>query len=237
MHPPLVNERAGTRWRWWIADLRSARACWLLAGLFAGVHGLISSLGSPDSIFLRWGLSGDQLDYTLVWRSFTYALIHGSSGHLLLNLAGLLLIGSRVERIGGSAAVLKVFMAGAVAGGLAQVALAPPGQQGVPLVGASGGIAALLLWLTTVSPESRTWPLRLSGRNLGRGVLLAEAGFLAAAWFFPQAGFQPIAHGCHLGGALGGWWIARRRLRPSPTLEELKKERARRESAERREWL
>jgi membrane associated rhomboid family serine protease len=200
--------------------------------LFAGIHGLITGLGSPDWIFLRCGLSGDTLDFTIILRSLTYAFIHGNPGHLLLNVAGLLLIGSRVERIAGSATVLKVFMTGALVGGLAQVILAPPGQQGIPLVGASGGIAALLLWLTTASPDSRTWPFRLSGRNLGRGVMLAEAGFLAAAWWIPKSGLQSVAHACHLGGALAGVWLARRLLRPAPSLDDLRKERARRESAD-----
>jgi membrane associated rhomboid family serine protease len=232
MHSPFVNERAGKRWRWWLADLRSARTCWILGALFAGIHGLVVESGSPDWIFLRLGLSSDHMDFTIIWRSLTYAFIHGNPGHLFVNLAGLLLVGSRVERIGGPATVRKVFVVGAIAGGLAQLALAPPAQQGTPLVGASGGVAALLLWLTTASPDSRTWPLRVSGRNLGRGVVLAEAGFLVAGWWVPGMGLPAVAHACHLGGALAGAWLARRLLRPGPSLDDLKRQRARRESAD-----
>jgi membrane associated rhomboid family serine protease len=203
----------------------------VLAAVCVLVQGIVGRLDSPDEAFLALGLVSN-LDISIVWRLVTYGFIHGNIGHLSINLAGLFLIGPRVERIGGRSTVARVFLAGVVAGGVAQLLLAPAGQQGIPLVGASGGIAGLLLWLTTASPDSRTWPIRVSGRNLGRGVLGAEAGLLLVSWLIPDAGFQPIAHACHLGGGLSGWWIARRLLRPSPTLDDLKKERARRESAD-----
>jgi membrane associated rhomboid family serine protease len=232
MHSPSVHERRTGRWRAWLADLLAARVCLALATVFAVVHGIIGSFPEPDVARLRLALSQDGWHSIINWKYATYPFIHGNSGHLLVNLAGLLLIGSRVERIGGGAKVLGVFFAGAIWGGLTQFLLAPPAQQGIPLVGASGGITALLLWLVTVAPDSRTWPFRLTGRNLGRGVVLAEAGFLAAAWLFPDSGFQPVAHACHLGGAISGWWIARRLLRPPPSLDDLRKARARRESAD-----
>jgi membrane associated rhomboid family serine protease len=181
---------------------------------------------------MQFGLQVSGWNPGIFWQCWTYDFIHGNDGHLSLNLAGLLIIGSKVERIGGPATVLKVFLAGALVGGVAHLLLAPPDQRGMPLVGASGGIMALLLWLTTASPEARTWPIRISGRNLGRGVLAAEAGLLVLAWVLPREQFHPVAHACHLGGAIVGWGMARRLLRPPPTLEDLQKERARRESAD-----
>lgn len=231
MHPPFVKERIIACWRFWWSDLLSARVCLLLAGIMGLVHFLVWSGPDPVPVVLRFGLQEEVWDLWKIWKFVTYAFIHGSGGHLALNLAGLLLIGSKVERIGGAATVLKVFLAGALIGGVAQLVLAPPDQRGMPLVGASGGIMALLLWLTTASPEARTWPIRISGRSLGLGVLAAEAGLLVLAWLLPLDEFYPVAHACHLGGAIVGWGMARRLLRPPPTLEDLRKERARRESA------
>ena len=186
----------------------------------------------PGPALVRFGLHLDGWEPGILWRGITHAFIHGNAMHLAINLIGLLLIGSKVERIGGSSNLLKVFLAGVLAGGAAHLALAPPEQQGIPLVGASGGIMALLLWLTTTAPDARTWPIRISARNVGRGVILAEACLLVVAWSFRRETFQPVAHACHLGGAIVGWWMARRLLRPSPSLEDLREERARRESAD-----
>jgi len=197
----------------------------------AGVHALVASVLDSDGVYLRFGLSREGMAEGGFWQLFSHAFIHANVVHLLINLAGLFLAGSRVERIGSVGTLLKVFSVGVLFGGLSQLLLAPPEQQGVPLVGASGGVVALLLWLTTVSPDSRAWPVRLSGRNLGRGLVIAELGFLSYSWAFPEAGGQSVAHACHLGGALAGWWLGRRLLRPLPSLADLQQERARRESA------
>jgi membrane associated rhomboid family serine protease len=99
------------------------------------------------------------------------------------------------------------------------------------LVGASGGIFALVLWLTTVSPKSRMILLPLSAKNVGLGFLLAS-GILAVAGPWLPAGGLHVAHSCHFGGALAGWLIARRGMKEPVTLAELQEERARRESAD-----
>lgn len=232
MHPPFVKERSFARWRIWWSDLLSARVCLLLAAIMGLVHFLVWTGPDPTSQIFKYSLHGLGLSSKSFWRFVTYAFFHGNAAHLALNLVGLVIIGSKVERIGGATTVLKVFFAGVLIGGGAQLLLAPPDQRGMPLVGASGGIMALLLWLTTASPEAKTWPIRISGRSLGRGVIAAEACLLALAWAFQDQQIQPVAHACHLGGAMVGWGIARRLLRPPPTLEDLRKERARRESAD-----
>ena len=98
------------------------------------------------------------------------------------------------------------------------------------LVGASGGISAMLLWMTTVAPEARAWPIPVTARNLGRGILASEAGFVIATWVAPGSGLDAVAHACHLGGGLAGLWLGKRVFRPLVTREDLAKERARRET-------
>lgn len=226
MHRPFVTERGPGRWRFfgWLADLLAARACLALALSFALIHATV--------VPPRFWLSGHESEWREIWRFVTYGFVHGNAGHLAINTAGLWIIGSKVERIAGPGGMLKVFLAGLISGGVMQLLAAPPTQAGMPLVGASGGIAALLLWLTTVAPDLKTWPVRVSGKNLGRGIVIAESGFLALSWFFPETGLQPVAHACHLGGAFAGWALGRRMFRRLPNLDDLKKERARRESAD-----
>ncbi|QJE94631.1 rhomboid family intramembrane serine protease [Luteolibacter luteus] len=234
MHLPTVTQRSGDRWRWVIADLRGAKLCWLLVLVIAAVYGgmCFASDDRLDWLFLTFGLSRQGLLEGKVWQLVSHAFLHGNITHLAINAAGLLLIGARVERIGGASAVAKVLLAGVLLGGLVQVIAAPSPHRDFQLVGISGGFTALLLWLTTVSPESRMAPLPISAKNLGRGIILAEGMFLVGSWFLPEAGFQVVAHGCHFGGALAGWWIGRRMMRPTVTLEDLQRERAKREGGE-----
>lgn len=234
MHPPFVTGRGQGRWGFfsWLGDLLAARACWGLAASFALIHALADRIPEASAVLPRFWLTGGEGAWREVWRFITYAFLHGNTLHLVLNVVGLWIIGSKIERIAGVWGMLKVFLSGVLLGGVVQLFAAPPAQAGVPLVGASGGIAALLLWLTTVSPDLKTWPVKVSGKNLGRGILLAESGFLAFSWFVPEGGFQPVAHACHLGGALAGWVWGKRVFRGLPTLDDLKKERARRESAD-----
>lgn len=203
-----------------------------MAASFAVIHVLSGRFPENSAILPKLWLTGEDGAWREVWRFVTYAFFHGNNLHLTLNAFGLWIIGSKVERIAGVRGMLKIFLSGVLLGGVVQLFAAPPVQAGVPLVGASGGIAALLLWLTTVSPDLKTWPVKISGKNLGRGIILAESGFLAFSWFVPEAGFQPVAHACHLGGALAGWAWGKRVFRRLPTLDDLKKERARRESAD-----
>lgn len=239
MHAPFVPGRS-ERWRWMFLDLRAARATLAIAFICLAVHGLtvVLAANSPTmearGFYALFGLSREGLLGGKVWQLVTHAFLHGNGLHIAINLMVILLIGARVERIGGAAMVLKVFFAGVVTGGLAQMFLSSPVHRGEILVGASGGATALLLWLTTVSPESRMWPVPVSGRNLGLGILIAEALLLGVDWVAPISeirGLGGVAHGCHFGGALAGWWLAFRLLRPTLTLENLKKERARRETA------
>ena len=195
-------------------------------------HLLIRSSGDPDAVLGWFWLGGEGVPVPEIWRWLSHALVHGNHGHLAINAVGLWVVGTKVERIAGPGGMLKVFFSGVLIGAAMQLLAAPPAQRGLPLVGASGGIFALLLWLTTVDPDLRVRPLGIRGKNLGRGIVAAESALLAASWWLPETGLMAVAHGCHLGGALTGWILGRRVFRRLPSLDDLQKERARRESAD-----
>ncbi len=204
-----------------------------MAGVLAGVEILLQAAGGTERaawIYRTFGLSREGLLEGRLWQMASYALIHGGWLHVALNVALLVPAGSRVERIGGSAALAKVLAAGIVGGGVFHL-LIPDGRPEALLVGISGGVSALVLWLTTLSPQSKMWPVPLSAKNLGIGLLVASGLLAVAAPWLPDGGVH-IGHACHFGGALAGWLMARHLLRPRVTLAELKKERARRESAD-----
>ena len=218
----------GMRMRRAWAEFRNARLSLGLLLLIGAVHALVSLGGHHDWIYTGFGLSRSGVAAGKVWQILTHAFLHGPWWHLALNAAAILLAGPKVERIGGAAAFLRVFLAGAVAGGLSQLLLTPESSQ--VLIGASGGIFALVLWLVTLSPGTKMWPIRVSARSFGLGIMVAEAALLVAGWWWPASGLAQVGNGCHLGGGIAGWLLARKRLGRMITREDLLRERARREA-------
>jgi membrane associated rhomboid family serine protease len=230
MHSPFVPGRS-QRLKWWWEDIRTARFSLILAGVILVIEAVLSVLGGAEAIpdvYQTLGLSRDGIQKGWVWQIASHVLIHGVWWHALLNVLMLISTGARVERISDWKTASRVFVMGALAGGVAFLLLPLPAADMV-LVGASGGIFALLLWLTTMSPQSRMLLLPLSAKNLGLGLLMAS-GILALAVPWMPEGSLPVSHACHFGGALTGWLIARRSIRESVTLADLRKVRARRET-------
>lgn len=203
------------------------------------IHPVVQAFADPRWIYETLGLSRAGFLTGKLWQLFTHALLHGAWWHVALNSLFVLLIGSRIEHMVGSRMTLCVTLAGILLGGVFHLLLG----AGL-LVGMSGGCMALLLLLTTLSPQSRMLPLPLSGRSLGLGVLLASLilalvnpdlgvpGFRDAGQWLTRQGqsslFQ-MGHACHFGGALAGWLCGRWILRPRVTLDQLRRDRARRE--------
>ena len=230
MHSPFVPGRS-QRLKWWWEDIRTARFSVVLAGVILAIEAVLTVLGGSEAIpevYQALGLSRGGILKGWVWQIGSHALIHGVWWHALLNVLILISTGARVERISNWKTAARVFGIGAVAGGVAFIVMPLPAPDMV-LVGASGGIFALLLWLTTTSPQSRMLLLPISAKNLGLGILLASGIFAVGQPWLP-AGSSPVSHSCHFGGALAGWLIARRSMRSSVTLAELQKARTRRES-------
>ncbi|NRB26812.1 MAG: rhomboid family intramembrane serine protease [Roseibacillus sp.] len=212
-----------------------------------GVKGLVAA-GFYETI----GLSRPGVLAGKGWQFLTYPFFHGNWPHLLLNWMVIYMIGGRVLHILGMRAFTRIFFGGALGGGLLHVLLFPsyPLGEGItpphlPLVGASGGMMALLMALVSLSPDSRMWPLMVSGRNLGRGLMFStlilflltpglKIPVLEAAgqWLASNGEMGPlfqVSHICHFGGGLVGMLYAHRLLRKSVSLEDLRRDRKRRE--------
>ena len=83
----------------------------------------------------------------------TYQFLHGGWIHIGANLLYLWIFGNNVEDRLGRPAYLAFYLAGGVVAGLAQVAIDP--SSTVPLVGASGAIAAVLGAYAVLFPRAR----------------------------------------------------------------------------------
>lgn len=223
----------------------------ILLVLLIGIHWAVERAGGPafvPDVFVHLGLTWSGFQKWEIWQIVSYAFLHGSWFHLLVNVLMLWLIGGRVIHILGNRGWAKVILAGVVAGGVLHLVtsmiMTSHGFQETRLVGISGACYALLITLTTLSPESKMWPVPVSGKTLGLGIIIAEL----LLWLMDPALGIPglsmmgesmsnmggaalfrISHGCHFGGAIAGWWIASRLLAPTPSLEQLQRMRADRE--------
>ena len=164
---PLSNASRNLR------QILHSPAAWLWVAAVLGIHLWVETRGGPDRVgwwFEDFGLSREGFLTGKVWQLFSYGLLHGAWWHAGLNALFVLVIGSRIESMTGWPVMMRVTAVGVLGGGLFHLLLG----SGL-LVGLSGGCMALMLLLTTLSPQSRMFPLPVSGRSLGLGILFAES--------------------------------------------------------------
>lgn len=146
----------------------------------------------------------------------TATLIHAGWLHVGFNLLMLLFCGRQVEHVLGRWPTLLLYGAGAYAAAVAQWAIDP--NNGVPMIGASGAISALMgTYALLYSRQSvRAWG------PFSANVL--RVLWLAAAWIVLQAllglatrtgdgGLGQIAVAAHVGGFVAGLLLTRPLLR------------------------
>jgi membrane associated rhomboid family serine protease len=140
------------------------------------------------------------------WQFLTAAFLHDGPWHLLGNMFLLYLLGRDVESIVGQRHFLFLYLTGTAAGELGHLFLMPATSV---LLGASGGVAAVLVAYAAILPELELTsmmffllPVRLKAKHLAYGAFaIAVLGIV-----FDRTG--AVAHSAYLGGCLGGWVYA-----------------------------
>ena len=100
--------------------------------------------------FGLWPLASGQF---LPWQPLTYALLHGSTSHLLFNMLGLWMFGAELEQLWGRNRYLQFIVVCTLAAAAAQLGVtALLGSLG-PTVGISGAIYGLLLAYALAFPR------------------------------------------------------------------------------------
>jgi membrane associated rhomboid family serine protease len=171
------------------------------------------------AFFLRWALIPARLAAgegyaTLVTSMF----LHGGLLHLAGNMLFLWIFGDNLEDAFGHLKFLGFYLAGGIAATLAQVLSAP--NSTVPMVGASGAIAAVMGGYLLLFPRARVDVVVILV-VLVRMIAL-PAWVMLGVWFALQAvnsyvGFGltggGVAHLAHAGGFVAGvlltlpWWL------------------------------
>ncbi len=152
-----------------IVTLALIGACFIA---FAYELGVLASNGEAglDRFFLDYGVVPAELTRSLAngaWLSLpvlavvTSLFLHGGWLHLLGNMLYLWIFGNNVEDRLGRPLFLGFYLLGGVVAGLAQVAISP--DSAVPLIGASGAIAATLGAYLVLFPRARILSLVFLG--------------------------------------------------------------------------
>jgi len=154
------------------------------------------------------------------WTALTYAFLHGSWAHVLINSIWLAAFGTPIARRCGAARFFLLSALSAIGGAVLYVAMNP--MQVFPLIGASGGVSGLMAaasWFM-FAPAAWHWEGRLTEPHerprQALGDLVRNRPFLIflGVWFATNYLFafvQPIGVGegtiaweAHVGGFLVG---------------------------------
>ncbi len=167
----------------------------------------VNSASSAHFVSSTFALSLGGLKEGYLWQLLTYQFMHGGDLHLVMNCMGLYFIGPTVEILLGRARFLALYFGGGIAGGLLQLFMGlVQGGPDVAMVGASGGLMALLGVVACQFWRQRLrlmimfiLPVSVTGRGM---LILLTAVDLAGAFFHDSV----IAHYAHLGGLYAGFW-------------------------------
>jgi membrane associated rhomboid family serine protease len=194
-HRPLNGEEA--RWGFEHLDIDAAR---LKA---SGFEGLLPPFSLNEAFCLPEDLPRQpQYFYTLL----TYGFLHDSSSpwHLIFNMVTLWFFGREIEAVLGRAEFIRFYCASIIFAGLGWVVVErfshPTMAAGAPLIGASGGVMAVLAAFIWYYPRQTL---------LVYGVLPVPAWALGLLYLASDIGglgdnTSKVAHVAHLGGALFG---------------------------------
>jgi membrane associated rhomboid family serine protease len=142
---------------------------------------------------------------------FSSMFMHGGWLHIAFNMLFLWVFGNNVEDSMGKLKFVVFYLLGGVAAALAQVAISP--DSTVPLVGASGAIAAVLGGYALLYPRARVLTIFFLFFIF---FLEIPAMVLLGLWIFlqflpavgqlatPEAGGGGVAYWAHIGGFLFG---------------------------------
>jgi membrane associated rhomboid family serine protease len=139
----------------------------------------------------------------MYWQLFTYQFVHGSIGHLLSNMIGLLFFGMAVERRMGSKEFLLLYLLSGTLGGIFSFLLyILTGAWYVFLLGASGAIFAILLAYAVLYPGSVVYIWAI----IPVPAPLLVIGYAGVEVFSMISGAnQGVAHSTHLIGFAVAW--------------------------------
>ncbi len=167
---------------------------------------LIGQLGGERGFYDLFGLTvPDVFSHFRIYQFVTYLFVHGGTLHLLFNMLILFFFGRALEAYWGTRYFLRYYFISGIGAGICSIPFI--WGEGVPLVGASGALFALLIAFGVLFPDRVVTfllffviPVRMRARQMVVIFVGLELLFL-----LNRDGGGGIAHFAHLGGALVGF--------------------------------
>jgi membrane associated rhomboid family serine protease len=131
------------------------------------------------------------------WTFVTYMFLHGDPMHILFNMLGLYIFGSRVESRMGGSRFLQMYLIAGVVGALAHAVLSP----GAPVVGASAAVYGVLMAYAMFWPRDRIYVMGVFPIEAWLAIVLYGLYDLSSG----IGGGGRVAHFAHLGGLAGAY--------------------------------
>lgn len=158
-----------------------------------------------------------------VWTPFTYMFVHGSAGHILVNMIMLWFAGRRVQDLYGPRHFVLIYVLSGIIGAMLQIVLSAyvMNEPHTTLIGASASVMGLLLAYAVAMPEEEITlllafiiPVRARLWSMARfllfiNILFGVMDMLGALPAWLSGGSGHVAYFAHVGGALVGWYYAR----------------------------
>ena len=138
------------------------------------------------------------------WQLVSYAFLHGSMGHLFINMFALWMFGVQIENVWGSRRFGIYYFACVIGAGLVQMTVAYVTGSFAPTVGASGGVFGILLAFGMMFPDQPIYiyflfPVKAKWLVIGYGLFELYAGVAGAQ--------SQVANFAHLGGMVFGFFL------------------------------
>lgn len=179
---------------------------------------VVSADGIPASVVgLLHRKHTRSIAWQFPWRVITYGFCHDQTSlfHLLFNMICLWMFGRLIEGIYGRREFLWIYLLGILVSGVCHLAwqLASGGSV-VPMVGASGGVMAIMVLSAVHFPKMKVLLMMIIPVELGMLIIgLVALDVMRALGVF--GGETHIAYMAHLGGAAFGYLYYRSGVRLS----------------------
>jgi membrane associated rhomboid family serine protease len=167
---------------------------------------LLLETDQPGFVRDYLGISDRGVRDAYAWQFVTAMFLHNGPWHLLGNMLVLYFLGRDLELILGQRHFLYLYLAGAIGGELGHLFLMPPNTV---LLGASGGVAAVVVAYATMLPDLELTgtrffmvPLHLKAKHLAYGVIVLALVLVCVE----RTG--TVSHSACLGGCAAGWLYA-----------------------------
>ena len=169
----------------------------------------IATIYSSNTMYEYLALFNYKSNYFHGWQMITHMFMHGSFTHLLFNMFGLYMFGSRLEQMWGAKRFINFYLITGLGAALLHTLVQDyeitQGLVGVnqPTVGASGALFGILVAFAMYWPNTELFLMFVPVPIKAKWAVIGYATF---ELFAGISGFQAgVAHFAHLGGALFGF--------------------------------